>query len=101
AATYVLGTIFAGVLCIVLAGKIALLTRVPFRWYTPVLLILTVWANLQWSGGWEDIAVLTIAGVLGIYVERFGYFTPAMIIGFVLGPKILTLTKQTVGLYVF
>ena len=101
AVTYVLGTIFAGVLCIVLAGKIALLTRVPFRWYSPVLLILTVWANLQWSGGWEDIAVLTIAGILGIYTDRFGYFTPAMIIGFVLGPKILTLTKQTVGLYVF
>jgi TctA family transporter len=58
-----------------------------------------VWSSVQYTGGWQDYAVLALFCLLGLLMKQIKFGRPALIIGFVLADKIEALTIQLVSLY--
>jgi TctA family transporter len=67
-------------------------------WFWLIVILLT-WSAVQYTGYWEDYAVLALCIVLGLAMKRFGYNRAAFIVGFVLAERLEKLTVQFVALY--
>ena len=67
---FLLGTLITALICYVLAYYSSYLAKLPYKYYFPFILIVIVWATLQYTGGWEDIAVLTIFSIVGIIAKK-------------------------------
>lgn len=76
-----------------------LVTRVPFKIYFWLLIILITWACVQYTGYWEDYVMLGICTTLGISLKYFKLSRAAFIIGFVLSPRFETILSQYRTLY--
>ena len=92
-------TILVAFLCIFLIRPISYITSVPYKYYFPVLLTLIVWTAMQYTGGWEDLAMLAIFTALGFLCKYYKFSRPALLIGFILSDKIEKLSIQMLALY--
>ena len=92
-------TILVAFLCIFLIKPISYITSVPYKYYFPVLLTLIVWTAMQYTGGWEDLAMLAIFSALGFFCKYYKFSRPALLIGFILSDKIEKLSIQMLALY--
>jgi len=95
------GTAIVGVLCLLLTQYIARIAYIPYKYYFPILLAIMVWVSMQYTGGWEDIAILILCSVLGIACKEYKFSRPALLIGFILAPRLEALTYQITALYNF
>lgn len=93
------GTVIVGVFCLMFTRYISLIAYVPYKYYLPFLLAFIVWACVQYTGGWEDYAVLVIFSVVGIAAKRFKFSRPAILIAFILADRVEALTIQLTSLY--
>ena len=96
---FLLGTLITALICYVLAYYSSYLAKLPYKYYFPFILIVIVWATLQYTGGWEDIAVLTIFSIVGIIAKNYKFSRPALLIGFLLSDRIYSLTYQLTTLH--
>jgi len=94
-------TILVYILCITFTKYIAKITHIPYKYYFPVLLCFIIWACVQYTGGWEDYAMLGICSVLGVLCKRYKYSRPALVIGFILSERIESLSIQMDRLYTY
>lgn len=92
-------TILVAILCLAFTRWIALITHVPYWIYGPLLIAFVVWACVQYTGGWEDYAILVLCSVLGIAARQYKFSRPAMLIGFILAGRIESLSIQMLSLY--
>lgn len=92
-------TVLVGVFCLVFTPYISRIAYVPYRYYFPVLLIFIVWSCVQYTGGWEDYAVLAICSALGIAAKRYKFSRAALLVSFILAERVENLTIQMVSLY--
>jgi TctA family transporter len=92
-------TILVAVLCIFLIKPISYITSVPYKYYFSILLTLIVWTAMQYTGGWEDLAMLAIFSALGFFCKYYKFSRPALLIGFILSDKIEKLSIQMLALY--
>ena len=76
-----------------------MITYVPYYVYGPLLLLFVTWACMQYTGGWEDFAVLIIFSILGVAAKYLKFSRPALLMGFILSDRIESLTLQMIGLY--
>lgn len=76
-----------------------LITRVPLKYWIYPVIGLVVWSCVQYTGGWEDYAILIIAVALGMSLKYFKINRISFVIGFVLSHKIETTTLQFFTLY--
>ncbi|MGH8665322.1 MAG: tripartite tricarboxylate transporter permease, partial [Burkholderiales bacterium] len=91
----VLGT----VTCLFLAKPIARLTTVPFALLAPFMIVIIYFAAYQTTRSWFDLATLFVLGVLGVYMKRFGWSPPALLIGFVLANRLDASVYQSIQVY--
>ena len=91
---FLLGTVITAVICYGLAYFAGWVTRVPYVYYFPFIIATIVWATLQYTGSWQDIAMLAICSALGLLCKRFQVSRPALLIGFLLSDRIYSLTYQ-------
>ena len=96
---FLLGTLITALICYVLAYYSSYLAKLPYKYYFPFILIVIVWATLQYTGGLEDIAVLTIFSIVGIIAKKYKFSRPALLIGFLLSDRIYSLTYQLTTLH--
>jgi TctA family transporter len=54
---------------------------------------------MQYTGGWEDLAMLAVFSVIGFTMRHYKFSRPAMLIGYILAEKVEGLTLQITGLY--
>ncbi len=94
-----LANIFGAGLCILLAVPISRLTLIPFKLLAPFMIVVICFASFQATRILEDMLALLILGVLGIYMRRFGWPRPALLIGFVLATQAETYLYQAVQFY--
>ena len=87
--------------CFFLAPQISKLTRIKYAILAPFMLGLIFFAAFQATRDWADLLVLFGLSVLGIYMKRFGWPRPALLIGFVLSGKVEALVYQTFTVYGF
>lgn len=78
---------------------LTMLTIMPYRYFFWPVLVLIVWSSVQYTGGWEDYAVLAAFCTLGLLLKWGKFSRPALIVGFVLADKIESLTNQVSVLY--
>lgn len=78
---------------------LTMLTLIPYKYFFFPIMALIVWSCVQYTGGWEDYAVLAIFCVFGLILKQIKFSRPALIIGFVLSDKLEALTKQMSNLY--
>lgn len=75
------------------------ITEIPFKYYFWGLMALITWSAMQYTGYWEDFAILVICTVVGIVMKISKLSRAAFIIGFVLSPRFETLLGQYTTLY--
>ena len=58
-------TVIVALICILLIRPISALAKVPYKYYFPFLLALIIFTSMQYTGGWEDLAMLIIFSIIG------------------------------------
>ena len=76
-----------------------MLTRVPVMYYFIPLIILIFWSCAEYTGGWEDYAMLIGCTVLGMVLRYFKISRACVLIGFVLSPRIELVGEQFFTIY--
>ena len=94
-----LANVFGAGLCVFLARPVARLTQVPFVYLAPFMVMIAMFAAFQASRSMSDLVALIVMGVVGIYMRRFGWPRPALLIGFVLAPGAENYLYQAVQFY--
>ena len=92
-------TVLCGILCLIFTRYIAMISYIPYKYYFPVLVAFIIWACVQYTGGWEDYAVLAGMTVLGLICRKWKFSRPAMLMGFILSDRIESLTIQMTRIY--
>lgn len=91
-----LANIFGAIACVALARPIAGLTKVPFQYMAPFLMVMIAFAAFQSTRSVNDLIALLVLGVVGVLMKRFGWSRPALLIGYVLAPQAETFLYQAV-----
>ena len=86
-------------LCVLLARPVARLTQVPFVYLAPFMVMIAMFAAFQASRSMADLVALMVMGMVGMYMRRFGWPRPALLIGFVLAPGAENYLYQAVQFY--
>ena len=94
-----LANVLGAGLCILLAVPISKLTLIPFKLLAPFMIAVICFAAFQATRTLDDLIVLLATGVLGVYMRRFGWPRPALLIGFVLATQAETYLYQAVQFY--
>ncbi|MGQ0749165.1 MAG: tripartite tricarboxylate transporter permease [Betaproteobacteria bacterium] len=85
--------------CLILAKPISRITLVPFAMVAPFMIAVIYFAAYQVTRNWHDLIALFVLGVLGVYMKRFGWSPPALLIGFVLSTRLDAAVYQSVQVY--
>ena len=93
----VLGTL----ICLAFSKSISKVTFIRFYLIAPMVLAIIYFAAFQATRGWGDFVLLIVTGILGIYMRRFGWSRPALLIGFVLSNSLEDAVYRTVQIYGF
>ncbi len=94
-----LANIVGASICFLLAPQISRLTTIRYVLLAPFMLGIISFAAFQAKRSWGDLVALFVMGVLAVYMKRFGWSRPALLIGFVLSSRVETSVYQTVALY--
>lgn len=94
-----LANVIGAGLCLFLAKPIAKLTLVPFVILAPFMIVIIYFAAFQATRMWADLIALFVLGVFGMYMKRFGWSRPALLIGFVLATRLDAAVYQSIQVY--
>jgi putative tricarboxylic transport membrane protein len=94
-----LANVFGAGICALLARQVARLTALPFVYLAPFMIMIIMFAAYQATRSVADLVALVVMGLLGVYLRRFGWPRPALLIGFVLAPGAETYLYQAVQFY--
>jgi putative tricarboxylic transport membrane protein len=78
---------------------LTIMTQLPFKYFFWPILATVTWASVQYTGGWEDYVMLIVFTVVGLFLRKYKFSRPALVIGFILSDKIEALYKQVSVLY--
>jgi putative tricarboxylic transport membrane protein len=84
--TLALANVVGAGLCVAVSPAVARITTLPYAYVAPFMLMIIFFAAYQATSHWGDIVALLAIGVLGLYMRRFGWPRPPLIVGFVLAP---------------
>lgn len=96
-----LANVLGALICIAVAKPIAKLTTIRYSHIAPFMIVLIFFAAFQASRAWEDLVALVIAGIVGIYMKRFGWSRAALLIGFVLSERLEASFYRSAQIYGF
>jgi TctA family transporter len=94
-----LANVIGTVTCLTLAKPIARFTLLPFMQIAPFMIAIIYFAAYQATVSWYDLIALFAMGVLGMYLKRFGWSRPALLIGFVLSKRLDAAIYQSIQVY--
>lgn len=97
--TLALASIIGALICFFLASPISKLTHVPFNLIAPFMLMIICFAAFQARRDLNDLLLLFVVGILGIYMRRFGWPRPAFLVGFVLSGQVENYLYQALQFY--
>jgi putative tricarboxylic transport membrane protein len=86
-------------LCVLVSRHVAYLTTLPYSVIAPFMIMIIFFAAYQATRNWGDLSSLLALGVLGVYMRRFGWPRPPLLIGFVLAPGAETYLYQAIQFY--
>jgi len=75
------------------------LTQIPVYWYFVPLIALISWSCAEYTGGWEDYAMLIICTSMGVVLKYLRISRACVLIGFVLSPRLELIGRQFFSIY--
>jgi len=69
--------------------------EIPKRILFPIIVAMAVIGSYSLNGSFFDVEVMFAFGVVGYLMNRFGYSTVALLIGFILGPMLETNIRRS------
>ena len=96
-----LANIFGAGTCLLMAQHIAKLTTIRYALIAPFMFGIIFFAAFQATRDWGDLIALFILGSLGVYMKRFGWPRPALLIGYVLSTRVENEIYHTATIYGF
>ena len=97
--TLALANVVGAGICFVLSPQVARLTTIRYALLAPFMFGVIFFAAFQATRNWGDLIALFLLSILGVYMKRFGWPRPALLIGFVLSTRVESSIYQTVALY--
>ena len=97
--SFLVATIAVGLFCVVLSKPISYITRIPYRFMFAPILTAIVWASIQYTFWWQDLAILLVMTFIGYFAKYFKFSRAAILIGYILSGKIEMYVSHTVALY--
>jgi TctA family transporter len=94
--TLAIANLIGAGLCFAASPLVARITTLPYAYVAPFMLMIIFFAAYQATSHWGDILALLAIGVLGLYMRRFGWPRPPLIVGFVLAPGAETYLYQAI-----
>lgn len=94
-----LANVIGAGICLLLAAQIAKLTTIRYTLIAPFMFAIIFFAAFQATRDWGDLIALLLVGTLGVYMKRFGWSRPALLIGFVLADKVEESIYHTYAIY--
>ncbi|MCB1739640.1 MAG: tripartite tricarboxylate transporter permease [Gammaproteobacteria bacterium] len=94
-----LANIIGALLCLALANQVARITTIRYALLAPFMLMLIFFAAFQATRDWGDLIALFVMGVLGVFMRRFGWSRPALLIGYFLAPRLEPKIYQAAQVY--
>ena len=83
-----LANVIGAVVCLGIANHVAKLTTIRYALLAPFMIMLIFFAAFQATRDWQDLIALLAMGTLGIFMKRFGWSRPALLIGYFLAPRL-------------
>jgi TctA family transporter len=96
---FVAGTILVGAISVFFMKYIIKILEVPYWIYATGIIVIIVWANLEYTGGYQDVVILGICCVIGILLRHFNISRPAVLVTYVVAERMEGYIKQTMQLY--
>nr|WP_306266093.1 tripartite tricarboxylate transporter permease [Pararhizobium sp. IMCC3301] len=96
-----IANIVGTLVCLLLVRPISKLTTIPYGYIGPVVIVIVFFAAFQATRDWLDLIALFGIGILGVYMKRFGWSRPALLIGFFLSKGLEDSVYQAVQIYGF
>jgi putative tricarboxylic transport membrane protein len=96
---FVGGTILVGLISLFFMKYIIKILEIPYWIYAVGIIIIMVWANLEYTGGWQDVAILGICCAIGVLLKYFDISRPAVLVTYVVAERLESYIKQTAQLY--
>jgi TctA family transporter len=75
------------------------ITHLPFSFYFWPIMILLIWASVQYTGYWQDYAIFAGCCALGLLLKQYRWSRAALVIGFVLADRTEGTLLQYLKLY--
>ena len=90
---------FATGLALGLAGTFAKVSIMPFYVIVPMTLVFTIAAAYGVSFSYEDLATLIVFSFIGVFMRRYGWPRPPVLVAVVLGPQVQTYLWLSIDRY--
>lgn len=97
--TYLASCVITFIIAMLCISQVNKIFKVPFTIWFWAIVALIVWSCVQYTGYWEDYAILGIFIILGFAMKKLGLSRAAFIIGFVLSSKVEKMFYQYTSLY--
>ena len=94
-----LANVLGALVCLLIANHVAKLTTIRYELLAPFMLVLIFFAAFQATTDWADLISLFALGLLGIFMKRFGWSRPALLIGFFLAPRLEPIISHAAQVY--
>jgi len=94
-----LANVFGAVIAIVLAGPIAKITLIRYALLAPLIIVIMVFTAYQATQSWGDVVALVLLMAIGVYMKRFDWPRPALVVGYVLSSGLEASSYQTAQVY--
>lgn len=98
---FMAATVLVAIFCLTFTRTITAITKLPYKYYFPFLLFFIILACVQYTGGWEDYAILLITSIIGFTAKKYKFSRPVLLFGFILAERVEALTIQMSNLYSF
>ena len=74
--SFLAATIAVGLFCVLLSKPISYITRIPYRYMFPPIIAAIVWASIQYTFWWQDLAILLAMTSVGFLAKHFNRHSP-------------------------
>lgn len=99
---FLAASVLTGIICLLTIKYISRIAYLPFKYYFPILMAMIVWATYTagfGTYGLDNVLLLIFFTFVGLFMQKFRFSRPALMIGFILGNKIEVLFAQTMQLF--
>ena len=96
---FIASTVLAFVIAMFTTRIVVKLLEIPYWIYAVLILSIIVWSCMEYTGTINDLYILILCSILGLFCKHFKISRPAIMVAFILVEKLENYIQQTQALY--